>query len=101
MERSTPLSFSRDRLDGICRRFRVAELALFGSAAKGTENDDSDLDILVGFEPDARPTLVTLARLARELSEVFGRRVDLVPKRGLKSSIREEVLATAEVLHPA
>ena len=91
--------FSREKLQRVCRSHGVTGLLLFGSAAKGTVTPGRDLDVLVSFAPDARPSFLSLARLARELQEVFGRRVDLVPEKGLKPLIREEVLASAEVLY--
>jgi len=85
----------------LCRRYRVVELSLFGSARRTDFGPESDVDLLVEFELDAEPTFLTLARLQRELAEVLHRKVDLVPKGGLKPLIREEVLASAEVLYAA
>ena len=85
----------------ICKQHQVRELALFGSAVRGELRPDSDLDILVDFEPEARIGFMTLGRMARELSELLGRRVDLVPKEGLKPAIRAAVLAEAEALFAA
>ena len=84
-----------------CKQHQVRELALFGSAVRGELRPDSDLDILVDFEPEARIGFMTLGRMARELSELLGRRVDLVPKEGLKPAIRAAVLAEAEALFAA
>ncbi|MBI4320453.1 MAG: nucleotidyltransferase family protein [Chloroflexi bacterium] len=85
----------------ICQRFRVRELALFGSALREDFRPESDVDLLVEFEPDAQVGFLTLARLQRELSATLGRQVDLVPKGGLKPIIRDAVLADAEVLYAA
>jgi hypothetical protein len=60
---------------------------------------DSDLDLLVEFEPGAHVGLLALSRLQRELTALFGRRVDLVPALGLKPIVRAEVLATRELLY--
>lgn len=59
------------------------------------------LESLVTFEPGARVGFLTLARMQRELAELLGRKVDLVPKGGLKPVIRDSVLATARVLYAA
>ena len=83
----------------ICRRYRVNQLALFGSALGKDFGPTSDVDLLVEFEPDAEVGFLTLARLQRELSAALGRPVDLVPKGGLKPMIREKVLAEAEILY--
>lgn len=92
-----PLGAIRD----LCRRYQVRELALFGSALRAYFRADSDIDLLVEFEPAATVSLLTLARLQRELADLIGRPVDLVPKRGLKPLIRDEVLGQAEVLYAA
>ena len=85
----------------LCRRHHVRELSVFGSTARGQDRPDSDLDLLVVFEPQARVGFLTLARLARELSELLNRKVDLVPKDGLNPRIRDAVLGEAEVLFAA
>ena len=84
-----------------CKLYQVRELSLFGSAVRGELRPDSDLDILVTFQPEARIGFLTLSRMARELSELLGRPVDLVPKDGLKPAIRAAVLAEAEMLFAA
>ena len=88
-------------LEEICHRYRVKELSLFGSALGDGFAPESDLDLLVEFEPQARIGFLALARMQRELSLVMSRKVDLVPKNGLKPKIREVVLAQAEVLFAA
>lgn len=87
-----------DEISEVCRRHRVRELALFGSALRSDFRAESDVDLLVEFEPDAQVGMLALARVQRELSEVLHRQVDLVPKRGLKGSIRESILDNARVL---
>ena len=59
---------------------------------------ESDVDVLVEFEPEARIGFLAMARAARELSSLFGRKIDLIPKSGLKPRLREPILAAAEVL---
>ena len=95
------LSVSTDALATVCARYRVRELALFGSAARGDARPDSDVDLLVVFEDDARVSLFTLIDLQAELSRLFNRPVDLVPKDGLKPVLRQEVLAEAQILYAA
>ncbi len=89
------------QIRALCERYRVAELALFGSAQRADFRLDSDVDLLVTFQPDAAPSFLTLAALQRELTALLQRRVDLVPKDGLKALIRDSVLASAEVLYAA
>jgi len=93
--------FPLDAVREVCRRYHLSELSLFGSTARGSPRPESDLDLLVSFEPQARVGFLTLARLARELSQLFDRKVDLVPKEGLNPRIRDQVLAEAEVLFAA
>ena len=95
------LNVSRGALAGICERYRVRELAVFGSMARGEARPDSDVDLLVVFEEDARVTLFTLIELQSDLSDLLKRPVDLVPKNGLKRALRPEVLAEAKILYAA
>ena len=85
----------------LCSRYRVRELALFGSVLRDDFRADSDIDMLVEFAPDAEVGFMTLAGMARELSVLLHRKVDLVPKAGLKQRIRREVLAGSKVLYAA
>lgn len=88
-------------LADFCRRNKVQELALFGSATTSAFGPQSDIDLLVTFRPEARVGFLTLARMQHELEELLGRKVDLVPKGGLKPLIRDSVLASARVLYAA
>ena len=85
----------------ICVRYHVAELSVFGSTARGSAGPESDIDLLVTFQPDAAVGLVSFNRLRREPEGGLGRRIDLVPKDGLKPIIRDGVLAEAQVLYAA
>ncbi len=95
------LDVTWEALAGVCERFRVRELSVFGSVARGQARPGSDVDLLVVFEEGARVTLFTLIDLQSELSGLLGRSVDLVPKNGLKRALRTEVLAEAQVLYAA
>jgi hypothetical protein len=88
-----------EQIQAICRRYPVRELSMFGSVLRDDFDPASDIDLLVEFEPDAQVGFMALARMQRELSAVLHRPVDLVPKSGLKPLIREQVLASAEVLY--
>jgi hypothetical protein len=81
----------------ICRRYKVAELAVFGSAVRGDFRNDSDIDFLVEFTHGAPIGLLELGRLQAELEAALHRKVDLVSKHGLKPSLRDSVLRQA---HP-
>lgn len=95
------LKIDEGELASLCRRYRVLELSVFGSVARGEADDASDVDLLVSFERGAKATLFTLADLQSELAELLRRPVDLVPKEGLKPAIRGEVLAEAQTLYAA
>ena len=95
------LDFPIEEVKILCQRYRVRELALFGSALRDDFDASSDVDLLVEFEPDTQVGFMTLARMQRELSAILHRQVDLVPKGGLKPRIRQAVLSSAEVLYAA
>lgn len=89
----------QDEIVRFCLRNQVRSLALFGSVLRDDFGPDSDVDILVDFEPDAAVGLLALGRMQRELSALLARPVDLVPRQGLKPRIRAGVLASSEELY--
>ncbi len=89
------------QLARICGRYRVRELSVFGSAAHDSMRPDSDIDLLVDFLPDAEPGLLDHAGLMLDLSELLGRKVDLVSKNGLKPLIRDSVIRESRRLYAA
>jgi hypothetical protein len=95
------LSIPGSALEDLCRRYHVRELSIFGSAIRTDFRADSDIDLLVQFDPSARIGFLALAALQRELSDLLGRKVDLIPKDGLKPFIRDSVLSGAKVLYDA
>jgi predicted nucleotidyltransferase len=90
-----------ESIAAICRKYSVKELAVFGSAARGEMRLDSDVDILVEFQPEAWLGLIEFSAMERELADLFARKVDLVSKRGLKPRVRPHVLRDARVLYAA
>ena len=88
-------------LTNLCRQYQVGELSVFGSAARGEMGPDSDIDLLVEFIPEARVDLLDHAGLMLDLTELLGRRVDLVSKRGLKPLIRASILDEARLVYAA
>ena len=85
----------------VCRRYGVKELSVFGSAVRGEMRPESDVDIMVEFEPGVRTGLIKFESLAGELESLAGRRVDLVTKGGLKPWVRSQVLKDARVVYAA
>jgi predicted nucleotidyltransferase len=94
------LEIDEERLAEVCRRYHILELSLFGSVLRDDFRPDSDIDVLYLVEPDARLGW-EIVDLQDELQELFGRPVDLVPKRWLHRLIRDQVLDSARPLHVA
>ena len=94
------LDVPSEKIAEICRRHHIVELAVFGSAARGEMRPDSDVDVVVEFEPGAVYGLEYFG-LELELTEVFGRRVDLATKKWLKPKVRTEILREARVVYAA
>lgn len=97
------LGISDAQLEDFCQRWKITELSLFGSALRDDFRPDSDIDLLVRFASDARWSLLDHVRIEREFSELLGRKVDLVSKRGVENSrnwiIRRNILNSAELVY--
>lgn len=89
----------QEQLEEFCRRWKITELALFGSVLREDFRPDSDIDVLVTFAPDAEWGLFDLVRMGEELEEIFGHKVDLLSRRGVEMSRnyirREAILSSA------
>ena len=90
------VSVDKKTIAAFCRKHHIRRLALFGSALHGDSMADSDLDVLIEFEPDHVPGLAFFA-MEIELSELLGRKVDLNTPGFLSPYFRDQVLAEAEV----
>ena len=88
------------RLAGICDRYGIAGLQIFGSQARGTAAPDSDIDVLYTLRPGRRLGW-EIEQLADELSELLGHRVDLVSRRSLHPLLQPSVLAGARPVYAA
>ncbi len=89
-------------LVSICRRHHIRRLSLYGSTLRGTNRPDSDVDLLVEFEPGQEPGLLGLAGIEAELSALLGGRpVDLRTAQDLSRYFRDEVVRTAEMQYAA
>ena len=95
------IAINRNRIADFCRRHHIQKLSLFGSVLRDDFRPDSDVDVLVEFEPEHVPGLIRLAGLERELSEILGRRADLRTPGDLSRYFRQEVLDEAEVQYAA
>jgi predicted nucleotidyltransferase len=96
----TKVRLPKDKIANFCRRHHIRKLAVFGSVLHGDSRPDSDLDVLVEFEPSHVPGLAFFG-MEQELSELLGRRVDLNTPQFLSPYFRDEVLAEAEVQYAA
>jgi hypothetical protein len=90
---------SQQHLVEFCQRHRIRKLSFFGSVLRDDFNDDSDIDVLVEFEPPAKVGLIRLAGMEIELSELLGRKVDLNTPGFLSPYFREEVLQESETYY--
>jgi hypothetical protein len=93
------IEIDKDALAEFCLRHRIRKLSLFGSALRDDFGPDSDVDVLVEFDPGARVGLIALAGMENELSDLLGRKVDLNTPGCLSHYFRDEVLREAEVVH--
>ena len=103
---STPtLHLNRSAVQAFCRKWHIAEMRLFGSALRDDFTDESDVDVLVSYEEGKYLSLFQRQQAQNELSELLGREVDWlninVALDNTPEHIRDEILATAEVIHSA
>ena len=92
------ISVDKEQIAAFCRKHHIRRLALFGSVLRQDFPPDSDVDVLVEFEPESVPGLFGIARMERELSALLGgRKVDLRTPEGLSRYFRQSVLAEAEM----
>lgn len=94
------INIPTERIAEFCRRNRIRRLAFFGSVLRDDFGPDSDVDVLVEFEPDTHLGLRFFA-LERELSGILGRKVDLNTAGFLSDAFREQVLSEAQVEYDA
>jgi len=88
----------KEQIASFCRERHIRRLAIFGSALRSDFRPDSDIDLLVEFEPDHIPGLFGIARMERELSALLGgRKVDLRTPEDLSRYFRQRVLEEADV----
>ena len=102
MIRRFGIEIPTERLLEFCRKWKVAELALFGSVLRDDFSPESDVDVLVELAPDHGLSLFDWVEMIDELKDLFGREVDLVSKRGLRNPFRRHrILSTCEIIHAA
>ena len=96
------INVSHEEIEAFCRRWKVVELALFGSAVREDFGPESDIDVLVDFAPGCKPSLFGMVDMRDELVEMFGgRKVDLVTRDGLNKHRAPYILRSLEALYAA
>jgi uncharacterized protein len=91
------LPFDTNRLIEICRQNDVSKVGVFGSAARGEANDQSDIDLLVEFSQ--RKSLLAMVALERQLTTALGRKVDLLTEAAISPYLRDRILGDLQVIY--
>jgi predicted nucleotidyltransferase len=92
----------KDKIEDFCRRWKVVEFALFGSALREDFGPESDVDVLISFSGDADWDLFDWVKMIEELKQIFGREVDLVEKTALRNPFRRHgILSRREIIYAA
>ena len=96
----TRLPIDNKKIADFCNRWKITEFSLFGSVLREDFRADSDVDVLVTFQPQAEWSLWDLAEMQEDLEKIFGRSVDLVEKDALRNPFRRHsILSTREVFY--
>ena len=96
------ITFSHEKIEAFCRKWKIKELSLFGSVLREDFRPDSDIDVLVSFEPGGGIDFDNRVEMQDELAEIFGRGVDLVEKEAVRNPFRRHnILTTREVVYAA
>lgn len=99
---TTNLELPAGSIGEFCERWKVVELAVFGSVLRADFGPESDVDVLVTFAADARWSLMDWADMTEELRRIFGRDVDLIEKDAVRNPFRRHrINSSAEVLYAA
>jgi hypothetical protein len=95
----TRIEIPHDKIEIFCRKHHIRKLSLFGSVLRDDFGPDSDIDVLVEFEPGFVPGLITMAGMEIELSEILGYKVDFRTAAELSRHFRQMVVETAEEVY--
>jgi predicted nucleotidyltransferase len=97
MTKKIHIELPKKRIEEFCKRYHIKKLSLFGSALRDDFSPESDLDILVEFDPAHMPGFIRLAGMEIELTEILGRKVDMRTAQDLSRYFRDEVLNSSKV----
>ena len=96
------LEIPLDKIEAFCRKWKIKEFALFGSVLREDFSPDSDIDVLVTFEPGGGITFDNRVEMQDELAAIFGRKVDMVEKDAIRNPFRRHnILTTKEFVYAA
>lgn len=94
------INIPKDKIEDFCKRWKIAEFSIFGSALREDFSPKSDVDVLISFEPDIPWSLYDWVDMIEELRDILGRKVDLVEKSGLRNPFRRrEILSSRKVIY--
>ncbi|MBL8116379.1 MAG: nucleotidyltransferase family protein [Anaerolineae bacterium] len=96
-----PIAIPNKELIAFCQRHHVRRMSLFGSVLRSDFRPESDVDVLVEFEPEHIPGFIGLMTMQDELTALFGRPVDLLTPKFIHRLIRQKVLNEAQVIYDA
>jgi predicted nucleotidyltransferase len=97
MVKRAQIKIPKKKIEEFCKKHHIHKLSFFGSVLRDDFRSDSDVDVLVDFDPNHIPGLIRLAGMEFELSEILGRTVDIRTAQDLSRYFRQEVLHSAEV----
>lgn len=97
---SVRINIPKEKVEEFCRKWKIKELAIFGSAIGEDFRPDSDVDVLVVYQDNAAWSFSDLMTAEEELKQIFGREVDLVEKRAIRNPFRRHhILSHREVIY--
>ncbi len=100
---NTQIMMQTDKVAAFSQKWGICEFALFGSMTRGDFTDESDIDVLVQFREDVRPTLFDMVNMTDELETIFGRKVDLLTRKSVEKSRnyirRKAILNSTQVIY--
>ena len=95
------LNVDQKKIEHFCKLHHVRKLSFFGSVLRADFRPDSDIDVLIEFQPNHLPGLLGMAKMQRELAAILGRSVDLRTPEDLSRYFRQDVLAKAQIQYAA
>lgn len=99
------IDIDRDQMETLCKQWKIKRVALFGSVLRDDFRPDSDIDLLIDFDEDARWSLLDHVAMEEEFSQSLGRKVDLISRRAVEQSQnairRNSILSSAELIYGA